>query len=124
MHANHFSSHRSNCRDADIEEGGSQEPPPQLQLPIFSGTGRGKTALSDMSNSPRHSSKAGSPSNPLVFPLEGELEFGSFGPVPLGGHSSEPGRRLDTLSPHTQGLGLPIPASTVQRSSVSSNRDR
>lgn len=129
VHANHFSRYRSNGRaetplDANLEERGGHEPPPQLQLPIFNGNGRGKTALSDMSNSPRHSSKEASPSKPLVFPPEGELEFGSFGHVRLGASSPEPVRRLDSVSPRTQGLGLTIPASTVQRPSISSNRDR
>lgn len=131
MHASHFSRHHNNNGragtplDNNLEERSGHEPPPQLQLPVFNEkNGRGKRALSDMSNSPRHSSNEVSPANSPVFFPEGELEFGSFGPVPLGGSSPEPVRRLDSVSPRSQGLGLTIPASTVQRPPISSNRDR
>jgi len=107
-----------------LEEKGGHEPPLQLRLPVFSANVHGKTAQLDVSKSPRPSLKEISSANSPVFPPERELEFGSFGPVPLTAPTTEPGRRLGTLSPRTQGSALTIPASTLQRSSVSSNRER
>lgn len=126
---NHFSRHRNNgrpetTRESNSEEKGGHVLPPQLQLPVSSGNGRGKTAMSDMSNSVRPSLKETSPSNSLAFSSERELEFGSFGPVPLGLTSPEPVRKLDPAIPRTQGSGLTVTAATFQRPLVSSNRER
>ncbi|KAJ6806395.1 uncharacterized protein M6B38_174290 [Iris pallida] len=125
---NNLSRHRNNGRaetpqDTNFQEKSNLERPEQLQLPVINGTYHGKMAVLDVAHTARSALKENN-TNGFVFPREGRLEFGSFGSVPLGASSTEPGKRPDSVSPRTPGPGQAIPASNVLRPSMGSNHER
>ncbi|KAJ0985443.1 hypothetical protein J5N97_003799 [Dioscorea zingiberensis] len=127
--ANHLPRNRNNGRpmtppDMNLQEKASHDPPPPSLPPSFSGNGRGKPALLDIPQASRPTMKGVPHANGFVFPTESRLEFGSIGSVPLGVSLPESGRRLDSVSPHSQGSGPVNSASTVQRSGTNSNTER
>ncbi|KAG9445479.1 hypothetical protein H6P81_016819 [Aristolochia fimbriata] len=103
---NQFPRSRNNGRSATqtdslvSPEKGSHEPPPpppppQLQLPAFGVAGRGKTSPVEFIPANRSLGKGVSHSNGFTIPPE-RLEFGTFGPVKIGGHLSEQVRLADS----------------------------
>ncbi|XP_068668933.1 uncharacterized protein [Aristolochia californica] len=83
-----------------LPEKGSHEPPPPLpppplQLSAIGGAGRGKNSPVEFVPALRSTGRGFSHANGLTIPPE-QLEFGTFKPVQLGGHSSEQGRHVDS----------------------------
>ncbi|KAJ6831704.1 uncharacterized protein M6B38_348035 [Iris pallida] len=122
---NNLSRQRNNGRgetpqDASYQEKSNLEPLEQLQLPVINGTNHGKKAVVDIAHTVRPALKETNANGPR----EGRLEFGSFGSVPLGPSSTEPGKRPVSVSPRTTGSGQVIPATIVLRPSMSSNHER
>ncbi|XP_010922725.1 uncharacterized protein [Elaeis guineensis] len=127
-HANHQPRSRNNGKveastGMTLEEG-SQEPSSQAQVPFFSGNGRGKPATLDVSQSSRPALKGVSHSNGFVYPSEGKLAFGSFGPVPVEVSLLERGSRVESFGTQGQGSGPAIPVSTEKKPGMSLRHER
>ncbi|XP_008798573.2 uncharacterized protein LOC103713424 isoform X2 [Phoenix dactylifera] len=128
-HANHQPRFRNNGKvetstGMSLSEEGSHEPSSQAQVTIFSRNGRGKPATLDISQSSRPALKGSSCANGFVYPSEGKLAFGSFGPVPVEVSLLERGSRVESFSTQGQGYGPAIPVSTEKKPGMSVRRER
>ncbi|KAH7672503.1 Polynucleotide adenylyltransferase protein [Dioscorea alata] len=110
--------------DMSFQEKVSHDPPSPSQSPSLGlgGSGRGKPALLDIPQASRPTVKGVPQANGLVFPPDGRVELGS---VPLGWSSLlEPGRRLDSVSPHSQSSASVILTPTAQKFVPSATSER